>query len=98
MSDVKKWIAHSGSFAKGAVTVSRAAAEALCGGEAASLLPVGVTAVEGDFCEGDIISIVGEGGVRIAIGRASCGSAEARAAMGCHGGRPVVHYDYMYME
>lgn len=98
VSDVKKWIAHSGSFAKGAVTVSRAAAEALCGGEAASLLPVGVTAVEGDFCEGDIISIVGEGGARIAIGRASCGSAEARAAMGCHGGRPVVHYDYMYME
>lgn len=98
VSGVKKWIAHSGSFAKGAVRVSAAAARALRSGVAASLLPVGVTAVEGDFYEGDIILIKGDDGAEIAVGRASCGSGEARAGAGRHGGRPVVHYDYMYME
>ena len=95
---VKKWIAHSGSFAKGVVRVDAEAAGALRGSAAVSLLPVGVTAVEGDFYEGDIISIVDGMGAKIALGCASCGSAEARAAMGKRGLRPLVHYDYMYME
>lgn len=95
---VKKWIAHSGSFAKGVVRVDAEAAGALRGSAAVSLLPVGVTAVEGDFYEGDIISIVDGTGAKIALGCASCGSAEARAAMGKRGLRPLVHYDYMYME
>ena len=57
-SGVKKWIAHSESFAKGVVRVNARAAEALTGDDAVSLLMVGVTAVEGDFEEGDIINIV----------------------------------------
>ncbi len=98
VSNVKKWIAHSGSFAKGTVTVNPKAAEALCGSRAVSLLPVGITAVEGDFEEGDIINIAAEDGTRIAVGRAAYGSREAREAMGKHGGKPVVHYDYLYTE
>lgn len=98
VSGVKKWIAHSESFAKGAVTVNRKAAEALRGNKAVSLLFVGVTAVEGDFEEGDIISINDEDGTRIAVGRAGCGSVEARMNIGKHDLKPLVHYDYMYME
>lgn len=98
VSNVKKWIAHSESFAKGAVTVNALAAGALLGSKAVSLLPVGVTAVTGDFEEGDIISINDENGNRIAVGRAGCNSREAMANMGKHDVRPLVHYDYMYME
>lgn len=98
VSKVKKWIAHSDSFAKGSVVVNRNAAEALLGERAVSLLFVGVTAVNGDFEEGDIINIMNEDGLRIAVGRAGFGSVEARRNIGRHDLRPLVHYDYMYME
>ena len=98
VSGVKKWIAHSESFAKGTVRTNRKAAEALCGNRAVSLLPVGVTEVEGDFETGDIINIVDEDGVKIAIGCVGCNSDEARAAIGKHDQRPLVHYDYLYLE
>ncbi len=97
-SNVKKWIAHSGSFANGTVHVDQKAADALRGPGAASLLPVGVTRVDGDFDKGDIISIVGPDGERIALGRSSCPSEEARRDMGKHDMRPLVHYDYLHME
>ena len=58
VSSVKKWIAHSDGFAKGTVTVNRDAVSALLGNDAASLLLVGVTSVDGEFEEGDIIRIL----------------------------------------
>ena len=92
-SGVKKWIAHSGSFAKGVVRVNARAAEALTGDDAVSLLMVGVTAVEGD-----IINIVAPDGRRIGVGRSAYGSAEATALIGRHDVRPIVHYDYLCTE
>ncbi len=97
-SQVKKWIAHSESFAKGVVRVNAKAEEALKGVTATSLLLVGVTAVEGDFEEGDIITVVGPEGKSFAIGRSSYSAAEARRHLGGHGLRPLIHYDYLYME
>jgi len=98
VSNVKKWIAHSESFAKGTVSVNADAAKALRGSRAVSLLMVGVTNVEGDFEEGDIINITDENGRRIAVGRAGYDADEAQANIGKHDMRPLVHYDYMYME
>ena len=97
-SGVKKWIAHSESFAKGVVRVNARAAEALTGDDAVSLLMVGVTAVEGDFEEGDIINIVAPDGRRIGVGRSAYGSAEATELIGRHDVRPIVHYDYLCTE
>ena len=57
VSGIKKWLAHSQSFAKGEVHINAKAAEALRGNQAVSLLMVGVTQVKGDFEEGDIVSI-----------------------------------------
>ena len=48
--------------------------------------------------EGDIISIVDSNGNSIAVGRAGYSSDDARIFMGQHGKKPLVHYDYMYME
>ncbi len=97
-SPVKKWIAHSGSFAKGVVRVNSRAAEALASGRAVSLLMVGVTAIEGDFEEGDIVSIKDENGNSIGVGRSNYSADEARTLIGSHDVRPIVHYDYLYME
>lgn len=98
LSNIKRWIAHSGSFAKGVVHVNGQAASILRSDRAVSLLPVGVTEIEGDWEEGDIIGVVSPGGERIAVGRSAMDSACARETMGRHGARPLIHYDYLYLE
>ena len=95
---IKKWIAHSGSFAKGSVTVNANAAEAITGRGAVSLLMVGVTAVEGDFEEGDIIAVKAPDGSEIAIGRTAYSARQARQIIGKHDVKPIVHYDYMVVS
>lgn len=97
-SRIKKWIAHSESFAKGCVFVNAKAEEALKGDKAVSLLPVGITDVGGNFEEGDIIEVVNSKGDVIAVGRSSYNAADAKQAIGKHGMKPIIHYDYLYME
>ncbi|MDE6080843.1 MAG: glutamate 5-kinase [Muribaculaceae bacterium] len=98
LSTVKRWIAHSSSFAKGKVIVDENAEKVLRGDSAVSLLPIGVISIEGEWEEGDIITICGNTGTLIGVGRASLGSESTRSAIGQRGGRPVVHYDYLYIE
>lgn len=98
LSTVKRWIAHSAAFAKGCVRVNDRAAEALRSDRAVSLLPVGVISTEGEWEEGDIVTVFGPGGECVGVGRASLSSAETATAIGCRGARPVIHYDYLYIE
>ena len=98
-SSVKKWIAHSGSFAKGTLRINDGAAEALLrprGG--VSLLAVGVDAVEGDFDADDIVTIVTPGGDTIGWGRVSVDARTASGMLGKAGGRPLIHADYLYIS
>ena len=95
---VKKWIAHSESFAKGRAFINEDAAKALKGDKATSLLLVGVTAIEGDFEEGDIIDVIDNKGITIAVGRSGYSADEARKNIGAHDIKPLIHYDYLYME
>ncbi|MCM1517581.1 MAG: glutamate 5-kinase [Pseudoflavonifractor sp.] len=97
-SGVKKWIAHSEDFAKGAVRVNEGAAEALLSGRGASLLPVGVTAVEGDFEKDDIVKVIGPDGTVIGVGRIGYDMADAVAVIGTSGARPIIHADYLYID
>lgn len=97
-SSVKKWIAHSEGFAKGRITVNKQAFEVLISDKAISLLPVGITAVEGEFEKDDIVQIVSPDGVAFAAGRIACSSDRARALIGAQGGRPLIHYDYLYID
>lgn len=98
LSTVKRWIAHSSSFAKGKIVVNENAEKVLRGDSAVSLLPVGVVDVEGDWEEGDIVNIHGIDGTLIGVGRASVSSEIAVASRGQRGEKPVVHYDYLYIE
>jgi glutamate 5-kinase len=98
-SQMKKWLAHSGSFAKGVVRINDRAVKALHEKkQAVSLLFVGVDSVEGDFEEGDIISIRDCHDNEIAVGRSSFGAGEAQALIGKHNQKPLVHYDYLCMS
>ena len=98
ISGIKKWIAHSGGFAKGSVTINQGAAEKLLSSEAASLLPVGITAVEGDFEKDDIVKIIGPDGRVIGVVKANCDAATALRHIGRKNAREFIHYDYLYIE
>lgn len=98
VSSVKKWIAHSEGFAKGEIHINKGAEEALLAPKATSLLLVGVTRIEGDFEKDDIVRIVSEEGSLLGVGCVGYGSEEARALIGSRDRKPLVHYDYLYMD
>lgn len=97
-SPVKRWIAESRGQEKGIVTINRCARDVLTSPErAASLLPVGVVAIAGEFEKGDVIAIRDETGDEVGLGMAQYGAATAKQWMGRKGGRPLVHYDYLVL-
>lgn len=72
----KQWMADHLQL-RGAVVVDDGAASKLCH-EGKSLLPIGMTAVEGEFARGDVIAVRDASGAEIARGLANYASAEAR--------------------
>ena len=98
VSGVKKWIAHSSGFAKGALHVNEEAASLLLSDQVVSLLPVGVVAVEGQFNKDDIVHIIAPGNKQIGVGKSSYSAKQIAELMGKHDQKPVVHYDYLYIE
>jgi glutamate 5-kinase len=80
----KRWIL-AGSRARGYVTVNECAVPALAGG--ASLLAVGITAVEGAFDAGDLIEVRDAAGTRIARGLTNYSADDVHAILGLHSDR-----------
>jgi len=72
----KQWMADHLQL-RGAVVVDAGAARKLLE-EGKSLLPIGMTAVEGEFKRGEVIAVRDEQGAEIARGLANYASAEAR--------------------
>lgn len=98
-SSVKKWIAHSEDFARGAIYLNEGAVNAVMGQKAASILPIGVTRIEGIFEEDDIVRIMSDAdGTRLGVGRVTCSSADAQQVIGLKGQKPLIHYDYLWLE
>ncbi|MCD7962698.1 MAG: glutamate 5-kinase [Rikenellaceae bacterium] len=97
ISDVKKWIAHSDLFAKGELHINERAFKALSGPLATSLLPVGVEKIEGEFEKDDIVKILYKG-ESIGVGKVSTDSAKATESIGIQGSKPLIHYDYLYLD
>ena len=72
----KQWIADHLQL-RGSVTVDPGAVQQLrAGGK--SLLPIGMTAVEGNFSRGDVLAVCDPQGLEVARGLANYASAEAR--------------------
>ena len=72
----KRWMADHLQL-RGAVTVDAGAVSKIAR-EGKSLLPIGMTAVEGDFSRGDVIAVLDPAGQEIARGLANYASPEAR--------------------
>lgn len=98
VSNVKKWIAHSEGFAKGEVHINKGAAQALKEPRATSILLVGVTRIAGDFEKDDIVRIMDEKGKQIGVGCAAYNSQEASTLIGRRDMKPLIHYDYLYLD
>ncbi|MFI3262072.1 MAG: glutamate 5-kinase [Rikenellaceae bacterium] len=98
VSGLKKWIAHSEGFKKGSLHINQGAYDALLGSQAKSLLPVGVTKVSGEFEKDDIVEIISPQGACIGVGRVSISHSEAALIAGEKGHKPMVHYDYLYID
>ncbi len=101
----KRWLLTGGTEATGAVTIDDGAVRALTE-NGVSLLPVGVTSVEGDFDRGDIIGVKSLSGKDVAWGISNYSAAETRLVMGKRSdempdildnyfGREIVHRNNM---
>ncbi len=106
LSARKRWIAGHVSPA-GAVTIDAGAVAAL--GRGGSLLPAGMTRVEGGFERGDLIRVLGPDGREIARGLSAYGSADAArlvgrrsaeiaAVLGYRGRDELIHRDDLVMS
>lgn len=97
-SGKKKWLAHSENYATGVVQVNDGAKSALTSNRATSLLPVGLVDVLTDFKKGDIIKLVDSHDKMIGLGIAEYGADKAREKIGQKNQKPLVHYDYLYLQ
>jgi len=99
VSSAKRWLAGSEGHEKGIVYVNKCAGEVLTlKNNIASLLPVGITKIEGDFEKGDIIKIKNEKEEDIAYGMAGYSSETAKKYLGHKGKKELVHYDYLFIK
>lgn len=80
----RQWIAGR-LKASGVITIDEGAAKALRGG--ASLLPAGVTKVEGEFARGDAVSIAGPDGVLVGQGLCTYDSGDVKRIAGARSER-----------
>jgi len=97
-SSAKRWLASADDHATGSVTVNKGAEDALLdSNHLASLLPVGIEAIDGNFKRGDVIQILNLSGEVLGCGRARYGYEEAASLIGQRGQKPLIHYDYLYL-
>jgi glutamate 5-kinase len=91
-SNLKRWIAHSEGYEKGLITIDKGAEKALKS-KISSLLPVGITKVEGEFKKGDVVKIKNLG-----FGIAAYSSKTLKAYLGKKNKKPFIHYDYLFLQ
>jgi glutamate 5-kinase len=104
LPDYKLWLLY-GKPASGKVVVDAGAAKALRG--KGSLLPVGITSVEGDFAAGDAVMVVDADGIELAKGLVSYSREELDRVKGLQSSRvaamlpqaspEAIHRDYLVL-
>lgn len=90
----KYWIAYT-LRPKGKITIDTGAAQVLAG-QGSSLLPSGVSAVEGDFDRGSCVRVCGPDGTEIARGLTDYSSREIEKILGCKSCRIESILGYRY--
>ncbi|NND04778.1 MAG: glutamate 5-kinase [Saprospiraceae bacterium] len=98
VSPLKKWIAYQEENGRASVVVNAGAKEALQDPSfARSLLPIGISEIQGEFSKGDVIKLLDEKGQLLALGLAQYNAETAKKYMGQKGHKALVHYDYLYL-
>lgn len=92
------WVRHAAD-AEGVVAIDAGAVRAVTR-RRRSLLPAGIVEVEGDFRTGDVVEVIGPGGIHVGRGVVAYDAAELRAIRGFQTAdlppdmqRPVIHAD-----
>ena len=95
VSNLKKWLAYNELSEKGTIYINKGAADAL-NSHVSSLLPIGVTRLEGNFQKGDLVKIKYEEQI-IAVGMAQIAASAAEKIIGQAHKKAIIHYDYLYV-
>jgi glutamate 5-kinase len=99
LSNVKRWIAQSEGHERGTIYINECASELLRSQkQAKSLLPVGITRIEGEFKRGDILKIKGPRDENIGWGMAEYSDKTAKNCIGKNRARPIIKYEYLYIQ
>jgi glutamate 5-kinase len=97
-SPLKRRIAYSEGLSRGKVYINECAREVITSPDrVASLLPVGIVKVEGDFVRGDVIEVCSQSGAMIGFGVARYGAEEARSLKGMPHAKLLIHYDHLFI-
>lgn len=59
---------------------------------------VGITEILGEFEKDDIVKIIDENGKQLGVGKTQYDNKKATQLIGKKGQRPLVHYDYLYLD
>lgn len=95
----KRWLSQGSGNEKATIKVNTGAAEVLSDpAKPVSLLPVGIIDIEGSFAKADVLKIVDEDGKFLGIGKAQYNSATAKKYQGQQHKKPLIHYDYLWIE
>lgn len=98
-SAIKKWLAHSRGQERGTVYLNACAAGLFTDSKKTlSLLPVGITKLEGEFKKGDVVKIASGAGVGVGYGRAEYGSDVLQKIIGKKNQKEFINYDYLFLE
>ncbi|NTW14490.1 MAG: glutamate 5-kinase [Candidatus Moranbacteria bacterium] len=97
-SGIKRRLAHSEGLAMGAIKVNDCARNILLSKDSAiSLLPIGITGIDGDFHAGDVVEIRDRNDSRLGFGVTKFDATQVKDLAGTKGGRAVIHRDYMFI-
>lgn len=92
----KKWLAHGEQYYKAEIIINEGARASLFTEVIRSLLPIGISSIDGEFSKGDILLIKDENGQKIGLGRAEYSSKIALERIGLKNQKPLIHYNYLY--
>lgn len=96
VSNLKKWLAYNELDKKGVIFVNTGAEDALKN-QNSSLLPIGVTKIEGSFAKGDLVSIYNENAEHIGVGMVQYNATVLEKNIGQTNKKAVIHCDYLFM-
>jgi glutamate 5-kinase len=97
-ANIKKRLAHATGQEKGKVFLNDCATDLFRDKEKTlSVLPVGITKIEGEFEKGDIVTLVGIDKKTLGVGIAQYSNEVAKKYIGKKGKRPIIHYNYLYL-